>query len=89
MSHKTDDELADALRQCPRVGTYWTHCKGGKYIVTGAAIRESDCAPLVLYAALPKRGSDEFGCVFARPLSEWHGEVVIEGKLVPRFTAGI
>lgn len=45
----------------------FTHMQtGAEYVVEGMALRESDLAPMVMYAPLPQRS-----VVFARPLDEF------------------
>ncbi len=77
MAHRTYDDLRLLLDRCPR-GRY-KHYKGALYTVTGAAIREADGEPLVIYTG-------EFGVQFARPVSEWAEIVEHGGKQVRRYT---
>lgn len=77
MSDKVgEDELHRRMAGCPRVGSFWRHYKTGNvYAVVGCAIAESTLEPLVLYRHLR--------ITFARPLSEFLGEV---SPGTPRFT---
>ncbi len=61
-----DEELLSRLEFCPPVGSRWRHYKGGRYVVTGRAIREADQEPQVLYLA-------DSGITFCRPAAEWAG----------------
>jgi hypothetical protein len=45
----TDYELKQLLSGCPPAGSTWRHRDGGVYTVVGAAVREEDLSPLVLY----------------------------------------
>jgi len=66
------------LPSTPR-GRY-RHHKGGEYEVMGVARHSETMEPLVIYRPLYESGW------WVRPHSMFYGEVVIDGKTMPRFT---
>lgn len=85
MNHSMSEELLnkqkDFISKVPHQYSMWEHYKGGKYIVTGAAMLEHDESCLVLYASLDSTTH----LPWARPLTEWFQTVEIENASIPRF----
>lgn len=59
------------------------HYKGGLYRVLMLVTREDDRSQLVVY----RREGDGVSPIWARPLSEWHQDVLVDGVRVARYTA--
>jgi hypothetical protein len=57
----------------------YEHYKGGHYNYLGPATQESDGTPLALYRSVDTQ------TIFARPASEFFGDVMVDGVSVPRF----
>jgi hypothetical protein len=71
----------------PAKGEVWVHYKGGKYVVAGLAIRESDRTDEETKYAVVY--SDAHRTAYTRNVEDWSDMVEHEGKLVPRFTKAI
>lgn len=58
----------------PQPGERWYHYKGGKYEIVCMCNHTETNEELVVYRSL------SFGGWHARPYSEWHDEIQVEGK---------
>jgi hypothetical protein len=74
--------MRSAIRQGPAPGSRWQHYRGGKYVVVGMVLRESDLSPVVVY----RPDGPEDDVIWTRPLCEWQQRVCENGKGVDRFT---
>lgn len=63
------------------IGAIYRHYRAGDYQVLGLGILETDEAVAVRYAR-----ADEPGVEFIRALSSWSETVVVDDKIVSRFT---
>ncbi len=59
----------------------YRHFKGNEYEVTGIAKHSETLEEMVIYRALYGDGG-----YWVRPASEWHDEIVRDGKTFKRFT---
>lgn len=57
----------------------YEHYKGGRYEYLGSARQESDGTLLALYRSVDTK------TMFVRPASEFFGDVLVDGVMVPRF----
>jgi len=57
----------------PQPGERWLHYKGGKYEIVCMCNHTETNEELVIYRSL------SFGGWHARPYSEWHDEIQVEG----------
>ena len=75
--NKAWEELCEKqhLGKAPRSDEKYRHYKGGMYTILAVALTESSLDPVVVYR------SEEKGCVWARPLSDFMS--LVDGK--PRF----
>jgi hypothetical protein len=78
MVEAKDDVQAQLKTAAPVPGRY-RHYKGGEYEIVTTAVKEDTLEPLVIYRSLLK------GTTWARTFSNWHEEVVVDGKRVKRF----
>ena len=83
---KSDSELCELLSQATsvvKVGGIYSHYKNldNKYKVLSLVILESTTEVCVIYE--PQYGAK---IPFVRPISNWLGEVDVDGKKVKRFT---
>lgn len=64
----------------------YQHYKGKQYRVLGTGFHSESLEKLVFYQAMYE--SDDFGkdVMWARPIQMFLEEVMVDGKLVPRFT---
>jgi hypothetical protein len=58
----------------PQPGERWLHYKGGQYEIVCMCNHTETNEELVIYRSL------SFGGWHARPYSEWHDEIPVEGK---------
>lgn len=62
----------------------YIHFKGKRYEVLGVAVHTETLEPMVIYKALYK-GDFVEGTLWVRPLVMFKEDVLVNGKLVPRF----
>jgi len=65
----------------PKPGEKYQHYKGGQYEIICMCNHTDTNEPLVVYRSI------SFGSQYARPLSEWYGEVDVSefgGRKIPR-----
>ena len=62
----------------------YEHYKGNRYEVLDVAMHTETQEPIVIYKALYKGDFPE-STLWARPLAMFREQVVMDGKLVPRF----
>ena len=63
----------------PVPGQIWSHYKGGRYEIIAMCNHTTTDEVLVVYRSL------SFGGYHARPYSEWHDEIWIDGNCKTRF----
>jgi len=63
----------------PEPGQTWQHYKGGRYEIIAMCNHTTTNEPLVIYKSL------SFNGFHARPYSEWHDEIWIDGYRKRRF----
>lgn len=65
-------------------GTY-KHYKGGMYEVIGVGRIEATLEECVMYKSLYETEDFPMGSLWVRPVSDFAGEVDVDGAMVPRF----
>ena len=63
----------------PVPGQIWAHYKGGRYEIIAMCNHTTTNEVLVIYRSL------SFGGYHARPYSEWHDEIWVDGVRKTRF----
>jgi len=63
----------------PVPGQIWSHYKGGRYEIIAMCNHTTTDEVLVVYRSL------SFGGYHARPYSEWHDEIWVDGNCKTRF----
>lgn len=85
MSHRSGDELRQALREAEKqleIGGRYRHSKGQDYTVEGCVVLEATSTIGVLYRAEYEELRD---IVFLRPLEEFLSTVETSSGVVARF----
>lgn len=79
--HKSMESI---IETAPKPGEIYLHykCATGYYKVEGIAVQESNQQPVVIY----RHKLSPAPLAWSRPLDEWNGNVIIDGKEVKRFT---
>ena len=72
--------------QGPILFGHYKHYKGSLYQVIGIALHSESHEELVVYKALSDSEKFPKDTLWARPLSMFNSEVMVEGKQVRRFT---
>ena len=64
----------------PKPGEVWQHYKGSKYRIICIAQQEEGKRRVVVYCSMLFQNN-----VWTRPVSQWHGTVLVNKRRIPRF----